>query len=117
VARILIFEPHADIRSLLELVVHRLGHEAVLVDDANAALLPVDAAVIEPGDGNGLPLAQRLRAQGTPIVFASIFPPDNELLALGPVAYLVKPFSLYELETALCDALGDADRAVPQAAV
>jgi len=117
VARILIFEPHADISALLELVVRRLGHEPVLVDDVSAAFGHVDAAVIEPGDGSGLPLARRVKEQQIPVIFASIFPADQELLALAPVSYLVKPFSLYELETALSAALGDADRAPTRAAV
>src|SRR5271154_647335 len=68
VARILIFEPHADISALLELVVRRLGHEPVVVDDATAALANVDAAVIEPGDGSGLPLARRMREESIPVI-------------------------------------------------
>jgi DNA-binding response OmpR family regulator len=105
VARILIFEPHADISALLELVVRRLGHEPVLVDDTSATYEDCDAAVIEPGDGSGLPLARRLHDRRTPVIFTSIFPADRELLALAPVSYLVKPFALYELETALGAAL------------
>src|SRR5579875_611913 len=69
VARILIFEPHADISALLELVVRRLGHEPVVVDDMELADDEYDAAVIEPGDGSGLPLARRLREQETPVIF------------------------------------------------
>jgi DNA-binding response OmpR family regulator len=110
VARILIFEPHADISALLELVVRRLGHEPVVADDANGDYDDCDAAVMEPGDGTALPLAKRLHDQGTPVIFTSIFPADRELLALGPVSYLVKPFSLYELESALGSALGQVQR-------
>jgi hypothetical protein len=40
-----------------------------------------------------------------PVLFASIYPPDNELLELRPVTYLVKPFPLYALERALQQAL------------
>jgi DNA-binding response OmpR family regulator len=105
VARILIFEPHADISALLELVVRRLGHEPVIVEDVFADVNDVDAAVIEPGDGNGVPLARRLYEQGTPVIFTSIFPAGPEVMALAPVSYLVKPFSLYELEAALRVAL------------
>ena len=104
-ARILIFEPHADISALLELVVRRLGHEPVVVEDVFADIGGIDAAVIEPGDGNGVPLARRLYDQATPVIFTSIFPADPELLALAPVSYLVKPFSLFELEAALNAAL------------
>jgi DNA-binding response OmpR family regulator len=106
VARILIVEPHADIRALLELVVRRLGHEPVLHPDGDAGT--VDAAVIEPGEAPGLQLAGRLRERGVPLLFASIFPADHEVLALEPCAYLVKPFPLYSLEAALTLALAPA---------
>src|SRR5437868_4306049 len=66
VARILIAEPHADVRSLLEIVIARLGHEAV-VHHRGDPPSPLDAAVIEPGDGTGLELARRLRDRGVPV--------------------------------------------------
>ena len=105
VARILIVEPHADIRSLLEHVVRRLGHEPVYVDRDGAAAPDVDAAVIEPGDPSGLPLARHLRERGCPVVFTSIFPAEQEALDLEPAAYFVKPFALQELAGALVAAL------------
>jgi len=105
VARILIVEPHADIRALLEHVVRRLGHEPVVPDWHNGSLPAVDAAVIEPGDPLGLPYARRLREQGLPVVFTSIFPADQETLKLEPVAYFVKPFALNDLGGALESAL------------
>jgi len=105
VARILIVEPHADIQALLEHVVRRLGHEPVVADWNGTGPPDVDAAVIEPGDPQGLPYARRLREQGLPVVFTSIFPADQEALDLEPVAYFVKPFALNELETALETAL------------
>jgi DNA-binding response OmpR family regulator len=114
VARILIFEPHADISALLELVVRRLGHEPMVVQDAAADGAECDAAVIEPGDGSGLPLARRLHERQTPVIFTSIFPAEAEAMELAPVSYLVKPFSLYELETALNAALTRVPQ--PQAA-
>jgi DNA-binding response OmpR family regulator len=104
VARILIIEPHADIRSLLELVVRRLGHEPV-VHTGGAQPPAVDAAVIEPGEGHGLALARSLKEIGVPFLFTSIFPADREMLELQPSAYLVKPFPLYALEAALAVAL------------
>src|SRR5439155_771504 len=52
-ARILIFEPHGDIRSLLQIVITRLGHEPVVHDGIDEEP-SVDAAVIEPGEGSGL---------------------------------------------------------------
>jgi DNA-binding response OmpR family regulator len=105
VARILIFEPHGDIRTLLEIVVTRLGHEPVVCDAPGEALPSVDAAVIEPGERYGLSLAQGLRQRGVPVIFTSIFPAGTETLDLAPTAYLVKPFALYALETAVEDAV------------
>jgi hypothetical protein len=62
--------------------------------------------VIEPGDGHGLTIARRLRELGRPVVFASIFPAEQEMLDLDPAAYFVKPFALADLEHALDAALG-----------
>jgi hypothetical protein len=56
-------------------------------------------------------LAMRLAAQGTPVVFASIFTADHTTRALGPTAHLVKPFPLYRLEQALAEALGPSAHA------
>jgi len=106
VARILIVEPHADIRSLLELVINRLGHEPVVYNGGSEDPLNVDAAVIEPGEGPGIAVARQLRPRGVEVVFISIFPPEPEALELTPSAYLVKPFPLYALENALSAALG-----------
>lgn len=112
-ARILIVEPHNDVRTLFEHVVRRVGHEPVVVEVVGAELPDVDAAVIEPGDGHGLAVARRLRDLGRPIVFASIFPAEREMLELGPVAYFVKPFALAELEHALAAALAAQPESVP----
>jgi DNA-binding response OmpR family regulator len=109
VARILIVEPHADIRALLDHVVRRVGHEPVHSDQPGD-LLSVDAAVIEPGDPVGLGLARSLRGQDVPVIFTSIFPLEPEYRELDPAAYFVKPFGLNELEIALESAL-DRDRA------
>jgi CheY-like chemotaxis protein len=107
VARILIVEPHSDIRSLLEHVVRRLGHEAVYPDGSGGPVPDVDAAVIEPGDFAGLRFARQVRELGCPVVFTSIFPAEREALDLEPAAYFVKPFALQELEEALVAALAE----------
>ena len=114
-ARVLICEPHDDISALLELVVRRLGHEPVPFCGAAVDHIGVDAAVIEPGEADGLRLAQTLRAQNVPVLFTSIYPPDDNLLELRPSAYLVKPFPLYALERALEQALAQL-AVVPSAA-
>jgi CheY-like chemotaxis protein len=104
-ARVLICEPHDDIRALLALVVRRLGHEPVAGGGAAHVHAGVDVAVIEPGEPDGLHLARALRAHGVPVLFTSIYPPTDDLLELSPAAYLVKPFPLSTLEGALEQAL------------
>ena len=104
-ARVLICEPHDDIAALLELIVRRLGHEPVTYRGDGRDHLGVDAAVIEPGEPEGLRLARSLATADLPVLFTSIYPPDADLLALEPTAYLVKPFPLYALERALDSAL------------
>jgi len=49
------------------------------------------------------------------VLFTSIYPAENEVLALRPAAYLVKPFPLYALERALVTALAPAQQAVAAA--
>jgi DNA-binding response OmpR family regulator len=106
VARILISEPHSEVRSLLAHIVTRLGHDPIfpthdadVLFDAGA----VDVLVIEPADPRALAAAQILRLQrdDVPIVCASIHPPSSHTLRMKPVAYIVKPFALAELEDAL----------------
>jgi hypothetical protein len=99
VPRVLIFEPHDDIRSLFELVTRRLGYEPVAFGQSEPGTF--DVALIEPGEPGGMRLAMRMHAQGTPVVFTSIFPADHATQALRPAAHLVKPFPLYRLEEAL----------------
>ena len=104
-ARVLICEPHDDICALLELVVRRLGHEPVPCSGAAADYVGIDAAVIEPGEEEGLRVAEVLRSKAIPVLFTSIYPADDSTLGLEPSAYLVKPFPLYALERALDEAL------------
>jgi hypothetical protein len=104
VARVLICEPHPEVRELLGRIVVRLGHEP-LHDDAE--LSPVDAIVLEPAHAPSVERAAAFRAvdEATPVVCASIDPPHAGSRRLAPIAYLVKPFALPDLEQALCSAL------------
>jgi len=108
VKRVLVAEPNGDVRSLIEIVVRRLGHEPVVHVDGAEEPPAVDAAVVEPGVGDGLALARSLFDRRVPTVFTSIFPVEPELLDLDPVAYFVKPFPLYALAGALTAALARA---------
>lgn len=102
----LICEPHPEVRELLSRIVVRLGHEPVVED---AELAPVDAILLEPSHAPSVERAQAFRAVNgdTPIVCASIELPDAGSRRLAPVAYLVKPFALPDLQHAISRALSN----------
>ena len=107
-ARILISEPHPDLRILLETVVRRAGHEPVghgeLTDDTPELM------ILEPASADGLAAAAglRRRLEDLPIICASVLPQTAASRTLGPVAHLQKPFRLSELEDAISSALDRA---------
>jgi CheY-like chemotaxis protein len=105
---VLICEPHPEVRELLSRIVVRLGHEPVLED---AELAPVDAILLEPSHAPSVERAQAFRAVkgDTPIVCASIELPDAGSRRLAPIAYLVKPFALPDLEHAISRALSNGN--------
>jgi DNA-binding response OmpR family regulator len=105
-ARILICEPHPDLRVLLEAVVRRAGHEPVGQGELTTDDAP-ELIILEPASADSLAAANglRRRLEDLPIIFASILPPTAETKALRPAAHLMKPFRLGELETAIASAL------------
>src|SRR6059036_1905680 len=99
-ARILFLEPHRDVRELFSQVAKRLGHDAVETVGAEQ----LDVVVLEPSSGRDVQRARGLleRFPALAIICASIHPQSRETREqLDPVAYLVKPFPLAELERAL----------------
>jgi CheY-like chemotaxis protein len=106
VASILISEPNAEVRALLELLVARLGHRPLRAEELEDGAEP-ELVLLEPASSAGLALAKRLRRRFAhlPIVCASILPPGPELKEIEPVTYLVKPVRLRELEDAIASAL------------
>ena len=102
----LICEPHPEVRELLSRIVVRLGHEPVLED---AELAPVDVILLEPAHAPSVERAQAFRAVNgeTPIVCASTELPDAGSRRLAPIAYLVKPFALPDLQHAISRALSN----------
>jgi len=105
VARILILEPHSDVRDLMVHVVEDAGHEAVLDENGPAS---VDAVLVEPASPF-LRCAARRVVQSRPrttVVCVSIDPPSTDSSSLSPAVHVLKPFSLGELKQALADALG-----------
>jgi DNA-binding NarL/FixJ family response regulator len=103
-ATILLLEPHGDVRELFSAVARRLGHEPI----SRVTEEPPAVLVVEPSAERELRRARRLRERfpALAIVCASIHPQSRETREqLDPVAYLVKPFPLAELERALEAAL------------
>jgi len=108
VGKVLICEPHPEVRELLQRIVVRLGHEPLLED---ARLQMVDAILLEPAHAPSVERARAFRAVDgdTPIVCTSIEFPDAGSRRLDPVAFLIKPFALPDLERALGEALAKSN--------
>jgi DNA-binding NtrC family response regulator len=109
-ARILISEPHDDVRRLLERMVTRLGHEPIAVRAPTPQqLTSADAFVLEPTAPIGAVLAQaaHLIDPSLPLICASVTAPPLELAELGIsfTATLVKPFTFEQLSAAIERAL------------
>ena len=107
--KVLVCEPHLEVRALLGHVVERLGHEAVFATGRRGELVldeEIDVVLLEPADRSALVAVERLRhrREELPIVCASIYPESEQVNRLRPLAYLLKPFGLAELERALCAA-------------
>lgn len=107
-AKVLIAEPSADVRALLERSIRRLGHDPIEHDrnrgDGDGE---VDVLLLEPAFNGGLDLARTMRATqpDLAIVICSIFPPSAELQELAPIAHVLKPFQREALEEALAAAV------------
>jgi CheY-like chemotaxis protein len=98
--------------------VRRLGHEPEVFGGPGVPQQAgIDVAVIDPSESDGLELARRLRAARVPVLFTSIYPATEDLLALSPSAYLVKPFPLDALERALEEALTPTAASRPRKAL
>ena len=103
-ARIFILEPEPELRELLARVVKRLGHEPVQHLESAADIHPGDVVVVEPGDERCYAGARAIheRLPEVPIVCVSIYSEvPGDAKALEPVAYVVKPFRLVEVEAAI----------------
>ena len=109
-ARILVCEPNSEVRALLAPGAPRRGHAPGFGGTGAGDPRPDDADVllVEPADRRALAAAQALRQRDDelPIVCTSIYPATRGAHGLRPVAYLVKPFPLGELERVLVEAVG-----------
>lgn len=102
VGTVLILEPDAEVRSLYERAIERLGYTPAFVNGSGlAGVGKPDAVLVEPGSDYELGLARELRTShpDLPIVCASIYPAQS--FGLGQVVFLEKPFRLSMLQDAL----------------
>jgi CheY-like chemotaxis protein len=114
---VLISEPHLEVRELLERVVEAMGYEALVDEPENADA--IDVMLIEPGSEQALDRARRIRdaRPDLPVVCVSIYPPELESDLLSPAAYLVKPFSVADLQEVLRTVVASATDAAGAAIV
>jgi hypothetical protein len=106
IPRILISEPNADVRALLELTVQRLGYEAVRPQERTERA-DVDAMLMEPACSVGRSLLTRFGDDAPPVICLSIYPREAGLEPAASVAYLVKPASTTAIGDALRTVFGD----------
>jgi len=104
VARIFILEPEPELRELLARVVARLGHEPIQHVEATSDVEVGDVVIVEPGDEKAYAgaLAIHRRLPEVPIVCVSVYSEvPGDAKALDPVAHVLKPFRLAEVERAI----------------
>jgi CheY-like chemotaxis protein len=113
-AIVLIAERDGDLRRLYAAVVRGMGHEAAFAVDLGQPGR-ADVLLVEPAQSECLEVAEWLRQQRPelPIVCASIHDATPEATFLAPSSYLLKPFSLLQLNEALEAAI---DQAAPHRA-
>ena len=106
-ASILLSEADPDVRRLLVALLERLGHDVIVLEGGVETPPPADLMVLEPASALRLEQARRIRARrpSLPVVCVSVLPVEARFLALGPLAYLTKPFTSAELDTAIEAAL------------
>ena len=105
-ATILIEDPDPATRSLLEVLVLRLGHRPIGQRELSEGENP-DLMLLEPASRAALRQAKRMRRRfrELPILCVSIDPPSSETRELGVVDHVMKPFRRLQLERALESAL------------
>lgn len=98
-AHVLVCEPVAETRILIERVVQRMGHRIV----ADDSLADVDVVVYEPGSRAGLALARRARSEHPAVRLVACCSEPGPPGASGPTPFatLVQPFSPADLRRVL----------------
>jgi CheY-like chemotaxis protein len=104
-ARVLIVEPEPDLRSLAEQALLELGHEPVLFEDDTPSE-PIDAVILATFDGMTTVTDElRRRRHDLPIICVGMRPAGGGAGTVPPVAHLMHPYTLAQLQNALQGAL------------
>ena len=113
-ATVLIVDPDPATRSLLELLLRRLGHRPIGPREWVGGEEP-ELLLLEPASKPGLRLARgvRRRFERMPILCVSIDGPTKESRELGPVGHVMKPFRRSQLEASLEQALSPEANGLP----
>ena len=101
-ARVLIAEPHPEVRQLFVHFVAALGHEPV-VFERDLEDVDVDALVVEPAFQHAFELVKSLRDANpdVPVIAVSVYPPSELPIGLEWTSFHLKPFGLGTLREAL----------------
>ena len=101
-ATVLILDPDPATRSLLELLLMRLGHRPIGQHELSEGEEP-ELMLLEPASRSGVSAARTVRDRlpQLPVLCVSIDGPSDESRQLAPVGHVMKPFRRSQLEAAL----------------
>jgi DNA-binding NtrC family response regulator len=104
---ILISEADRDVRRLLTVLVRRLGHEPVVLDEDDVAPPRGDLVLVDPTSPAALECARRVRAAQPeiPVICMNCIGEDGRFLLDGAFDYLPKPFTVDQMRDRLALAL------------
>lgn len=101
--RVLICEPHPEMRAFLVRLVEHLGCTPVIWPSPSATKASADVLIVDVAGEDEFEIARRAIGEhpGLPLVLIALGPLPAEAVALDPVAVLEKPFSLSDFTTAI----------------
>ncbi len=113
-ARVLISEPEHDLRLLAEQWLIELDHEPLALGGRPGIRVDVLLLAASPGAAVVAHALRRLQP-GLAIVSCGVTPAGRDIRALGPVAHLVKPYTIEQLDRALARALAPLEHDLREA--
>jgi hypothetical protein len=92
-----------DVRRLLEAVLERRGHQAIVLRDDVVVPPRADVLLVDPTRRTSLEHARLVRAfhPELPILCTNPLPDDAGFLGRGPTTFLPKPFAPEQLQATL----------------